>query len=231
MNIIQSKHNRAVRNNISSEQSKSGGRGPRIDQQIVVGDLIYLISDRNKNSPRDRSLVVSVENEWCSIRKFVGNTLKSNSYRVNTSETYKVPPTTLQLCTPGNPAIGTPGDDEDNPIIDDTPNQIRVPTSPQNIVPIDLPELPPPQQQCTDSSPHYDAQNNASHPPPSVEAPLVATPSPAATVAPQPPTPPEILTRPEPMIVQNTSENDPPRRSTRVRRPPAKLRDYDLSQD
>ena len=100
MHIIQSKHNRAVNNNLSSELSKSGGRGPRINQSIQVVDLVYLISDRSKNSPRDRYLVVSIEDEWCNIRKFIGNTLKSNSYRVKMVEIYKVPSTTLPMQQP-----------------------------------------------------------------------------------------------------------------------------------
>ena len=111
MNIIQSKHDRAVNNNYSSELSKSGGRGPRLNQSVVVGDLVYLISDRSKNSPRDRYLVVSIEDEWCSIRKFIGNTLKSNSYRVKMFEVYKVPTTTLLLHEPGRVMADTSSED------------------------------------------------------------------------------------------------------------------------
>ena len=239
MNIIQSKHDRAVNNNFSSELSKSGGRGPRTVQTIVVGDLIYLISDRSKNSPRDRYLVVSIENEWCSIRKFIGNTLKSNSYRVKKSEVYKVPPTTLAHQRPERSTVLAL--EEDTIFTNDTTSQEEhTPMEPQGsspppeLPPPDMhpselppPESPPPQLQDVDSSSHCTAGNNVPILLPSIGSPLATTPP--ARVAPQPPTPPEILTRPEPVIVTEPSEQ-PLRRSKRACRPPARLRDYDLSQ-
>ena len=90
MNIILAKHKRSIENHPASARSKAGGREPRNRQPVSVGDLVYLYADRNKNAPRDRYLVASIEEEWCSIRKFVGNTLKANSYRVKTNEIYKV---------------------------------------------------------------------------------------------------------------------------------------------
>jgi hypothetical protein len=58
---------------------------------------VYIHVDRNKNSPRERYLVVSIDGDWCCVRKFVGNTLKANSYRLKCSEVYKVMPTTIPL--------------------------------------------------------------------------------------------------------------------------------------
>ena len=58
---------------------------------INVGDLVYLYNDRDKHRARDRYLVVSIDNNWCNIRKFVGNTLRKLSYKVKCSECYKVP--------------------------------------------------------------------------------------------------------------------------------------------
>jgi hypothetical protein len=240
MNIIQTKHNRAVKNNLSSELSKSGGRGPRINQSITVGDLVYLISDRSKNSPRDRYLVASTEDEWCSIRKFIGNTLKANSYRVKTSEVYKVPTTTLEETqrrsttgivedeiSIGEEELGqarqAPLDMQDSP----------PPEPPPAVHPREMhqPELPPPASsphlQGVDGSLHCAAESSAPSLPTTRASQQLAT-SPA-TVAPQPPTPPETLTRPEPAIANESSEQSP-RRSTRPRRPPAWLSDYDHSQ-
>ena len=56
-----------------------------------VGDLVYLYSDRDKNAPRNRYLVTSVELPWCYIRKFVGETIRANTYKVKRTEVYKVP--------------------------------------------------------------------------------------------------------------------------------------------
>ena len=50
-----------------------------------------MYTDRDKNTPRHRYLVTSVEGEWCNIRKFVGESLRASSYKVKRSELYKVP--------------------------------------------------------------------------------------------------------------------------------------------
>ena len=239
MLLIQSKHDRAVRNNISSESSKSGGRGPRVNQQIAVGDLVYVISDRDKNSPRARYLVVSIEDEWCSIRKFIGSTLKSNSYRVKMSEIYKVPPTTLQL---QDHISAEPPPEDDTMCLeeDEAPAVVCRPSPPSVGLPISRPALPPSQECHVNAEPLPHAEYNiftqpahgdtarASAQPSVAEDQPAATPppTPAATI-PLPPTPPEVLTRPEQPIVHQEEE---PRRSWRDRRLPARLRDnYDLS--
>ena len=89
--LIQAQHHQRIDNHPHSEKCKAprGKEPPCI--QINVGDLVYLYSDRNKSCTRNRYLVVSVEGQWCFIRKFVGNQLRNNSYRVKTSECYKVP--------------------------------------------------------------------------------------------------------------------------------------------
>lgn len=61
------------------------------DTSICVGDLVYLHTDRNKSCARNRYLVVSIDGTWCNIQKFIGSQLRKTSYRVKTSECYKVP--------------------------------------------------------------------------------------------------------------------------------------------
>ena len=56
-----------------------------------VGDLVYLHHDRVKTHARQRYLVVSVDGDWCSVRKFVGQQLCVTSYHVKRSECMKVP--------------------------------------------------------------------------------------------------------------------------------------------
>ena len=89
--IISAKHDRALANHRHSEFSKSGGAAMLPEANAQVGDLVYLYTDRDKNSPRPRYLVTSVEDKWCNIRKFVGESLRANSYKVKQCETYKVP--------------------------------------------------------------------------------------------------------------------------------------------
>ena len=57
---------------------------------ISVGELVHLYTDRNKHRARDRYIVVSVEGEWCNIRKFIGAQLRRMSYRVKLSQCYRV---------------------------------------------------------------------------------------------------------------------------------------------
>lgn len=58
--------------------------------KIQVGDLVYLYSEKQKLRARDRYLVVSVDGDWCFIKKFVGSQLRATSYKVKCSECYRV---------------------------------------------------------------------------------------------------------------------------------------------
>jgi hypothetical protein len=89
--LIYAKHQRSLTNHGYSEKSKAHGASPRVPKDIQPGDLVYVYTDRNKHSPRDRYLVTSCDGEWCSIKKFTGNTLRAMSYKVKSSEIYKVP--------------------------------------------------------------------------------------------------------------------------------------------
>ena len=89
--IITDKHLRSITNNKHSEQSKAKGAVSLPNAQVKVGDLVYIYTDRNKHSARNRYLVTSIDDEWCHIRKFIGNTLRANTYKVKPCEIYKVP--------------------------------------------------------------------------------------------------------------------------------------------
>lgn len=88
--LIAQQHQRRQLNHSYSEKSKApSGRHP-VSPDIHVGDLVYLYSDRNKSSGRDRYLVTHVDTMWCNIKKFVGNQLRAASYRVKRSDLYRV---------------------------------------------------------------------------------------------------------------------------------------------
>ena len=90
MNIIRAQHEARESNHCFSEISKCKRPGRPI-QDIAVGDLVYLYSDKSKTQSRSRYLVVSLEGEWCFVKKFTGNQLRSSSYKVKLDECYKVP--------------------------------------------------------------------------------------------------------------------------------------------
>ena len=62
-----------------------------MSKSLHVGDLVYLYGDGNKNRGRDRYIIVSIEGEWCNIRKLTGTLLKESSYRVKRNDCYTVP--------------------------------------------------------------------------------------------------------------------------------------------
>ena len=63
----------------------------RRSSQVCVGDLVFLISDKDKLHAGNRYLVTSVDGNWCFVKKFVGNKLYTNSYKIKCDECYLVP--------------------------------------------------------------------------------------------------------------------------------------------
>ena len=73
-------------NHTSSEKSKHTSGKTANSYNVDVGDLVYLYSDRDKLRARSKYLVVSIDGEWCFIKKFSGNHLRSSSYKVKREE-------------------------------------------------------------------------------------------------------------------------------------------------
>ena len=199
-----------------SEKAKRHG-APALDcLNISVGDLVYLRTDRDKTKARSRYLVVSVDGEWCLIKKFTGNQLRACSYKVKLSDCFLVPHT-KEPDTQRSPDR-VPIDDDDPT---DSSHIVDAPTSSA----LDSVEtsLYQPSQTPT--------ENNSTPPCQPPETPLeISSP---LTVLPENPTlptddlltpaqtPPDVST--EPRVV------DGYRRPRRTRRPPSYLKDYDMS--
>ena len=81
MNVIRAQQESRNINHVFSETSKSR-KPPRTVQDISVGDLVFLYTDKSKTQSRGRYLVVSVDGEWCLINKLVGSQLRASSYKV-----------------------------------------------------------------------------------------------------------------------------------------------------
>lgn len=89
--VILSKHQQRTENHPYSMKSKLRSKVIRKRPNVKTGDLVYLYSDKNKSQARSRYLVVSIDNEWCYIKRFTGNQLRSNSYKVKLDECFLVP--------------------------------------------------------------------------------------------------------------------------------------------
>ena len=88
--VIMSQFSDRMKNHSYSEKSKFPKNSEKKCDSICVGDIVYITSDKKKHVSRQRYLVVSVEGEWCYLKKFVGNQLRSSSYKVKKSECFRV---------------------------------------------------------------------------------------------------------------------------------------------
>ena len=203
--LIALQHEQRLSNHPHSERSKAPLHNRRPTPLIDVGDLAYLHSDRNKSRARDRYLVVAIDPPFCDIKKFIGSQLRSSSYHVELTESFKVPSDLADPLHPPRQCRGHDSDDDDDP--DTTTHS-----------PPSLPDIP--------DAISASAQHLSNTPP------CVTPPAPAVPVdrimddtAAQP-------SCPEDRSLEKTvvsADPDPPglRRSSRTRRRPARLEDYD----
>ena len=88
--LSESLHLCRLENHKLSELSKAPCGLPRPRYNIKPGDLVYLYVDHNKLRGRDCYMVVSVDNDWCNLRKFVGSQFRAPLCHVKMQECYKV---------------------------------------------------------------------------------------------------------------------------------------------
>ena len=135
MNVIRAQQESRNINHGFSETSKCR-KPPRTVQEISVGDLVYLYTDKSKTQSWSRHLVASVDGEWCLISKLSGSQLRASSYKVKLTECYKIP----VAAAPHQNKANTSKDDnesymDDQYTIENYPKQIVDPSP-------DRPEVP-----------------------------------------------------------------------------------------
>jgi hypothetical protein len=190
-----------------SEKSKAPKGKLAMPAVVGVGDLVYLHLDGNKLRARDRYLVVSIDNEWCYIRKFTGNQLRSTSYKVKRSECYMVldQSPVLQSHAPGYSMDDELSEDEDlkatSKVPPSLPPEIPPPPKPPHI-PQEI-SLPAQYDMCI-NMPEYDTDMQSSDTGQITE-----------------PVSHGDLQQPE-----GSDSTELPRRSSRTRKPPKHLDDY-----
>ena len=146
--LIRQQHSSRLSNHSASESSKVPGCSPRVPATVQVDDFVYITSDASKTSARDRYLVVSIDGSWCNVRKFTGSQLRSTSYRIKLSECYPVPG---QIEPTPKLSRRYSSDSDEN--IDEETAFSSVPQSPRYVVPTQTPEaLAAPPSPPTDAS-------------------------------------------------------------------------------
>ena len=89
--LIENQFRRRLKNHQYSERSKARGHAAFPPAKVDVGDLVYLYSEGNKNSPRPRYIITSTDDEWLMIKKLQGSLFANKPYKVKRSEVFKVP--------------------------------------------------------------------------------------------------------------------------------------------
>ena len=156
--IITAKHDRSLYNHKHSEKTKAGTSSIHPEPDVQVGNLVYVYSDRDKNVPRNSYLVTIIDGPWCHIKKFVGNTLRANSYKVKKYEVFKVPCETTQS-SPSAPHFHDVDDEESNGT-DSYEEPVAVSIDPVNVNPPgSIGESPPVTQHDSNAADLNEAAN------------------------------------------------------------------------
>ena len=106
--LILGKHEQRSTNHASSEKSKNPRGLVPNTPSLYVGDIVYLISDKDKSRASDRYIVVSIDFPCCFVKKFSGSQLRATSYKVKLSERYATPPS-VSVRSFWSPGLSSPG--------------------------------------------------------------------------------------------------------------------------
>ena len=175
---------------------------------ISEGTLVYLKNERNKCHSRPRYLVVNSNGPWYNVRKFSGNQLRNNTYKVHLTEICTIPSNLPE------PTRNKPPDDFEDEFINDQENGQPEFTHPPEPTVHKQPNVTTYSPVCKDRPP----------------SPLTPEPHPPETPTHQPADVPRSSRQrrppePHPPETPTHQPTDVPR-SSRQRRPPRYLDDY-----
>lgn len=89
-------------NHMASAKSKARGHTRSRSNMISVGDLVFLVGEKDKTKAREKYLVVRVDTDLsCQLRKFTSSQFRSKVYTVPMSQCYLVQPTVLAQSSQG----------------------------------------------------------------------------------------------------------------------------------
>ena len=114
--------------------AKGGYRPQPPVPPLQVGDLVYL-----KSRACDRYLIVSIDGEWCFIKKFSGLQLRATSYKVKLAECCAVPHT---LAPPSYLSVVPTLDDDECEDIAEQPQPCQQPSAPPDLLCLPSPDPP-----------------------------------------------------------------------------------------
>ena len=117
--LAEQQHDIRQRNHEPSAKSQAVKKSPAFKAHIAIGDLIFLKSDGDKHTARDKYMVTDLEDDKVFAKKLVGFQFRSKVFVLKLSEVYKVPSappvSDLGLHHPmvkSNPYHSDPSDDD-----------------------------------------------------------------------------------------------------------------------
>ena len=211
---ILAKHDLRPSNHPFSEMSKNPSGNVPNSPSLQVGDLVYLVSDKDKSRARNRYVDISTNPSWCFMEKFSGSQLRASSYKVKLSECFPVPSSVVVSNHPG-PSLYQDMDDEPLPVAPVAPAAPSAPVQPT------LSQLAPPELTIVPSDDEQSSSLASADT--TLDVPL-HIPSPAV-VHEEPCT--NVVATDQSSSSSSWSSLEPPdTRPQRQRRPPSYLNDY-----
>ena len=88
--LILSQHATRLANHSASSKSKAHGQGIKDSPVVQIGELVYILSDRDKNHPRSKYIVTDLSGDHCKLRKFTKSQFRIKEYTVLASNVYPI---------------------------------------------------------------------------------------------------------------------------------------------
>ena len=148
--LIIEQHQLRKSNHPHSMKAKAPKGRVAMPSPVDIGNLVYLHADGDKSRARDRYLIVAVNGDWCTVRKFTGSQLRSASYQIKRSECYMVPDDTPHVPLKHGQHYDSDTSDDDSPTPDppsppDVPCELALPPANDRapVIPIECDTLQP----------------------------------------------------------------------------------------
>ena len=109
------------KNQLSSAKSKSRNATDAVACNTMVGSLVYLKEDGNKEKSRERHLIVGIEDDYYITQKLT-RSLRNVKYKVKPTEVFPVTPTINDAC------VQSEDNEEDEEIRDNVYCDVTSPT-------------------------------------------------------------------------------------------------------
>ena len=90
--LSEAKYQQRIKQHLPSARYKSRGLLEEKTVHATVGDIVYLLQDRDKTRSRPKYVISDIlDKDFCSVHKFTTNQLRGKTYRVKLCDLIKVP--------------------------------------------------------------------------------------------------------------------------------------------